>query len=168
MSDDALEPIPDDYDGDQLAFGAVQYPWRTPAAFDGPQSPAPRRAELLGDMEEAWWADVHAWTDWAIATFRLTRYFPPCWPRHPALAEEAQALWLLWCEAWMTGVNPSMPTQFLQHLSLALARIETHWQIPCTPDNHVEPTPVRPSAQHRPFTRDWWSLESFDPTADVW
>ena len=83
------------------------YPWRTPYPYDGPQAPAPRRAELLGDLEDAWWADVTAWTEWAIATFRLSRWFPSCWLRHPALVEEAQALWLLWCEAWMPGTEPA-------------------------------------------------------------
>jgi len=154
--------------GEQLAFGEVMYPWRTPHPYDGPQAPAPRRAELLGDLEDAWWADVTAWTEWAIATFRLSRWFPACWLRHPALVEEAQALWLLWCEAWMTGVDPHAPTQFLHNLSLALHRIDTLWQIPCRPDSHTEPTPERPTTRVRPTTRNWWSLDEFDPTATTW
>lgn len=166
--DDFQPPPRPDHHGEQFTFGAIEYPWRTPAPFDGPQSPAPRRPELLGDMEDAWWADVRAWTEWAIATFRLSRWFPPCWPRHRALVEEAQALWLLWCEAWMPGIAPSMPTQFLYHLSIALGRVDTYWQIPCTPDTHSEPTPIRPSAPIRPATSDWWSLDTFDPTTPAW
>ena len=165
---DQFEPDPRPDTGEQLAFGEVMYPWRTPYPYDGPQAPAPRRAELLGDLEEAWWADVTAWTEWAIATFRLSRWFPSCWLRHPALVEEAQALWLLWCEAWMPGTEPAAPAQFLHNLSLALNRIETLWQIPCRPDSHSEPTPERETVRVRPLTRDWWSLEEFDPTATAW
>ncbi|HWL44564.1 MAG TPA: hypothetical protein VNQ73_16610 [Ilumatobacter sp.] len=156
-----------DYSGEQLAFGEVQYPWRSSPAYDGPPSPTPRRAELLGDAEDAWWADVTAWTEWAIATFRLSRWFPPCWLRHPALVEEAQALWLLWCEAWL-GMDPANPAHWLYQLDSALHRIETRWQVPCTLDNHTEPTPIRPSARVRPLTSQWWSLDNFTPTDPAW
>ena len=153
---------------EQLAFGEVMYPWCTPAPYDGPQSPAPRRPELLGDLEASWWADVTAWTEWAIITFRLSRWFPSCWLRHPALVEEAQALWLLWCEAWMPGTEPAAPAQFLHTLSGSLHRIDTLWQIPCRADTHTEPTPERATVRVTPVTRDWWSLAEFDPTAAVW
>ena len=76
-----------DHFGEQLTFGDVNYPWRSPHAYDGPPSPAPRRAELLGDAEDAWWADVTAWSEWAITTFRLSRWLPPCWLRHTALVD---------------------------------------------------------------------------------
>ena len=153
---------------EQLAFGQVGYPWRTPHHYDGPPVPAPRRPELLGDGEDAWWADVTAWTEWAICTFRLSRWLPPCWLRHPALVEEAQALWLLWCDAWMPGVDARSPNQFLQSLSLALNRIETLWQIPCRHDAHTEPTPERDTTRVRPMTADWWSLDDYDPGATAW
>lgn len=183
MSDD--DPYLDDFDdfderprfdpdgepppvGEQLAFGEVMYPWRTPGPYDGPQPPMPRRPELLGDMEDAWWADVTAWTEWAIATFRLGKWFPPCWLRHSALVEEAQALWLVWCEAWMPGVAPVLPAQFLSYLAAALGRIETLWQIPCRADNHSEPAPLKPPQRLRPPTREWWSMPEFDPAAAVW
>jgi len=179
MSDDfhldQFDPGPRPAVGEQLAFGEVPYPWRTSIAFDGPPAPAPRRAELLGDAEEGWWADVTAWTTWAIGTFRLGHWFPQCWPRHPALVEEAQALWLLWCDAWLPGLNPSAPVGFLYNLSLALNRIETLWQISCR-DSHTEPLPEhaappardRTTVRIRPLTRDWWSLEIFDPAATSW
>ena len=142
---DQFEPDPRPDTGEQLAFGEVMYPWRTPYPYDGPQAPAPRRAELLGDLEEAWWADVTAWTEWAIATFRLSRWFPSCWLRHPALVEEAQALWLLWCEAWMPGTEPAAPAQFLHNLSLALQ-----------PDRDALADPVPPRLPQRtdPGTRN--------------
>ena len=154
--------------GEQWEFGKVMYPWRTPAPYDGPQSPAPRRPELLGDLEDAWWADVTSWTEWAIATFRLSRWFPQCWLRHSALVEEAQALWLLWCAAWLPGTDPHGPTHFLSNLSLALQRIETLWQIPCRADSHTEPAPPRPASRLRPVTAEWWSLPEFDPTLQSW
>ena len=166
--DDPLGPSDrPDHSGEQLAFGDVPYPWRTPHAYDGPQSPAPRRPELLGAAEDAWWADVTAWTEWAIGTFRISRWLPPCWPRHPALVEEAQALWLMWCEAWM-GVDPTSPVQFLYQLDTALHRIETRWQIPCTLDTHTEPTPIKPSVHVRPLTRQWRSLDAFTPASAAW
>ena len=154
--------------GEQLEFGQVMYPWRTPAMYDGPQSPAPRRPELLGDLEDAWWADVTSWTEWAIGTFRLSRWFPQCWLRHSALVEETQALWLLWCAAWLPGTDPHGPTLFLSNLSLALQRIETLWQIPCRADSHTEPAPPRPPSRLRPATAEWWSLPEFDPTLQSW
>ena len=47
MSDEFLDQFgvqpPDD--GEQLRFGELNYPWRTPHPYDGPQAPAPRRAE---------------------------------------------------------------------------------------------------------------------------
>jgi hypothetical protein len=153
--------------GEQLAFGEVHYPWCTPYPYDGPQAPAPRRPEILGDAEDGWWADVTTWTEWAIATFRLSRWFPPCWLRHPALVEEAQALWLLWCQAWLPGVEPSAPVGFLHNLSLALNRIETLWQISCR-DSHSEPIPERPSVRVRPLTQEWWSAKDYDRAAAAW
>lgn len=168
MNDDPTNPPGrPGHAGEQLSFGDVAYPWRTAAAYDGPLSPAPRRAELLGDAEDAWWADVTAWGEWAITTFRLARWFPPCWLRHAALTEEAQALWLLWCEAWM-GLDAGGPAHFLHQLDSALHRIETRWQVPCTVDNHTEPTPTKPGAQVRPLTRAWWSLDDFTPTPSTW
>lgn len=136
--------------------GDFPSPRRTPFASGGSRSPAPRRPELLGEQEADWWADVTAWTEWAIATFRLSRWFPTCWLRHPALVEEAQALWLVWCDAWLPGTDPHGPSQFLHALSLALNRIETLWQIPCRPDSHTEPPPERQPVRIRPTTRAWW------------
>jgi hypothetical protein len=153
---------------EQLRFGQVTSPWRTPHHYDGSPVPAPRRPELLGDGEDTWWADVTAWTEWAIHTFRLARWLPPCWLRHPALVEESQALWLLWCDAWMPSVDARAPNQFLQSLSLALHRIETLWQIPCRHDTHTEPTPERHTTRVRPITHDWWSLDDYDPATTAW
>lgn len=171
MNDDYLDQFetgPPDDDGEQHSFGELNYPWQTPYQYDGPQAPAPRRPELLGDQEAAWWADVTAWTEWAIATFRLSRWFPPCWLRHPALVEEAHALWLGWCAAWMPGTDPLLPGQFLATLAAAVGRIETLWQVPCRQDAHSEPTPPRASARIPPTTRDWWSIAQFDPTVPAW
>src|SRR4051812_31269991 len=165
---DHFDPGPPPPTGEQLAFGEIPYPWRTPHAFDGPSAPAPRRPELLGDAEDGWWADVTAWTEWAIGTFQLQRWFPACWLRHPALVEEAQALWLLWCDAYLPGLSPAAPAGFLHNLNLALNRIDTLWQVPCT-DSHTEtPARLRKPVQVRPVTRAWWSLETFDPTASAW
>lgn len=164
---DQFDPDPPPPTGEQLSFGNVDYPWRTPYAYDGPQAVVPRRAELLGDAEDGWWADVEAWTNWAIATFRLGRWIPQCWLRHPALVEETQALWLLWCDAWMPGINPTAPAGFLHNLSLALHRIETLWQVSCR-DSHTEPMPERKSTHVRPITQQWWSLDDFDPAATGW
>ncbi len=167
MSDDPFRS--DDVDrpshsGEQFRFGDAGQPWFTPPAYDGNEGipPAPRRAELLGDGEGAWWADVAAWTEWAIGTFRLTKWLPPCWPRHSALVEEAQSLWLMWCAGWM-GTDPNAPAAFLNTLATSLQRIETTWQIPCTATDHTEPTPVRASQRHRPLTTTWWSNADFDP-----
>ena len=170
MSDDPFREFgdPDDgrppHNGEQLRFGDADAPWLSPSVYDGNEGipPAPRRAEVLGDREAAWWTDVAAWSEWAIATFRLTKWFPPCWPRHPALVEEAQALWLLWCAAWM-GIDPTAPSAFLNALAAALARIETLWQTPCTATDHTEPTPTRSSQRTRPVTTQWWSNGDFDP-----
>lgn len=170
MSDEFLDQFgvqpPDD--GEQLRFGELNYPWRTPHPYDGPQAPAPRRPELLGDLEDAWWADVTAWTEWAIGTFRLARWFPACWLRHPALVEEAQSLWLVWCAAWLPGTDPHLPAQFLTQLAAALNRIETLWQIPCRPDSHTEPSPARRPVRVHPTTSEWWSLDTFDPSVPAW
>jgi hypothetical protein len=169
MSDDAAFDQFDQFDFDpapphhaeRLAFGDTGLPWRSAPGYDGVIAPAPRRAELLGDAETAWWDDVAAWADWAIRTFRLTRWFPPCWRRHSALVEEMQALWLLWCVAWLPGVDPGAPVGFLHNLDLALGRIEHRWQIPCSADDHTEPTPTKPSKPVRPITDQWWSNPAF-------
>lgn len=170
MSDDDLsmfEPYDDGGSGadpEPLRFGDPDTLWLSPPAYDGAGiAPAPRRSELLGDAEAAWWNDVATWTEWAIATFRLTKWLPPCWPRHPALVEEAQALWLLWCAAWMPGVEPGAPAGFLNQLGWALNRIETLWKIPCTASDHTEPTSVRQSHHDRPVTTAFWSNPDFDP-----
>ena len=165
---DQFDPGPRPPTGAQLSFGEIPYPWRSPPVFDGTLAPAPRRPELLGDAEDNWWADVTAWTEWAIETFGLGRWFPACWRRHPALVEEAQAMWLLWCDAYQPGVLASAPAGFLHNLNLALNRIDTLWQIPCT-DSHTElPRRERRLIQVRPVTRPWSSIENFNPAATAW
>lgn len=154
--------------GPARTFGHPDAWWLSAPAGDaaGP-SPSPRRPELLDDAEAAWWADIAAWADWAIATFRLAKWLPPCWPRHPALVEEVQALWLLWCDAWMSGEEPTAPIGFLAQLGYALGRIETLWQIPCTASDHTEPTAVRASQRHRPVTTRFWSNPDCEPDVDL-
>ena len=155
----------DGFNGEPVAYGQPPAPpYRAEQMFDGLTGPAPRRVEALDTSEQtAWLGDVTEWTSWLIVTFRLTRWFPPCWRAHPALVEEAQALFLGWNAAWLPGTDPAGPLMWLRELDAALHRIETRWQISCSPDQHKTPSPVPDHAVDHPVSlRRWWSNDDFD------
>jgi hypothetical protein len=39
------------------------------------------------------WDDLHVWVSWFVDHYHLADELPPCWPRHPALVDELNALW---------------------------------------------------------------------------
>lgn len=39
------------------------------------------------------WDDLIQWAEWIIATYRLGRYIPPCWPEHPGVVQELRSLY---------------------------------------------------------------------------
>lgn len=159
-----LDANSDDIEIDTFSYGQPPAaPWRSEAMFDGLNPPMPRRFELLdADERRAWLADVTVFCDWLIATFRLTKWFPPCWRAHTALVEEAQALFLGWNNAWLPGTEPAGPLNWLRELDAALHRIETRWQIACDADQHRSPAPLPGTDNHPVPQSPWWSNPDFD------
>lgn len=149
---------------DEIAYGEPGAPpFMSPSFFDGANNPVPRRAEGLDtDAQRAWFGDVTTWTEWLIDTFRLTKWFPPCWRAHPALVEEAQALFVGWGAAWLPGMDPAAPLGFLRDLDGSLARIENRWQIPCRQGEHTELGQSPPSEPHTERIARWWSNHEFN------
>ena len=39
------------------------------------------------------WAELQVWVSWFVDRYHLADEVPPCWPRHPALVDELNALW---------------------------------------------------------------------------
>ena len=131
--------------------------WLSPWVFDGHPPLAPRRPELVGDQTDALWTDLATWARWAITTFRLTGWFPPCWPQHPALVEELLALWWHWQTVWLPGTDGTAPVSFLRELEWALGRCERLWKPPCTTDRHKPQPDPTADAHGTPSWRQWWS-----------
>ena len=155
----ALAEFERDFDA---TYGAPPAPpWHTPLYFDGQAALAPRRPDLLGDQTAALWTDLTAWVVWATLTFRLTRWFPPCWPQHPALVEELLALWGTWQAAWIPAIDPTAPTGFLRELDAALGRVERLWKPPCTGDSHKDQPEPLLGADGTPTLHHWWSNPNY-------
>ena len=150
-------------DDDVTEFGQPRPgPRRTRPEWDGDLTIAARRPELLNlDDQVAWWNDLKTWTFWMVRTFRQERRIPPCWPQHPAIVEELMALWLFWQACWLPGDDPSRPAGWLQQLDLSLSRIDRLWKLPCTPQEHQEPTPAAAGADGTPGLHRWWSNDTY-------
>ena len=169
MFDDQMSTIAPDvsgYSDDEIrAYGGLRArPWISPPVFDGQNAIAPRRPELLGDRVDDWWHDLSTWSTWTIGTFRLVRWFPPCWPQHPALVEELMALWLHWQAVWLPATDATAPISFLRELEWSLNRIDRLWKPPCTTDAH-KPQPAiayGPGADATPDLHRWWSNDTYN------
>ena len=152
----------DEFERDFATYGApLERPWLTSWVFDGQAALAPRRPELLGDQTDALWADLRSWVVWASATFRLVRWFPPCWPQHPALVEELLALWSCWQALWLPSIDPGAPIGFLRELDWSIGRVERLWKVPCDVDGHKpQPDPIL-GADGTPQLHHWWSNPNY-------
>jgi hypothetical protein len=162
--DDDLRAFEHDF-----TYGALMHqPWLSPVAFDGHAALAPRRLEVLGDQTDAFWEDLVTWVVWAQHTFRLTRWFPPCWPKHPALVEELVALWGLWQAVWLPSTDASAPIGFLRDLDYSISRVERLWKPPCTVDAHKEQPETDLGADGTPGLHHWWSNPNYMRGARPW
>jgi hypothetical protein len=149
-----------DYD-----LAPLEHPWATSWAFDGTAAMAPRRPEVLGDTVDVFWGDLTTWVVWLQATFKAARWFPPCWPQHPALVEELLGLWFAWQHAWLPSADPNAPIGWVRELGWALDRVERLWKVPCGSDGHRDqPDPVL-GADGIPALHHWWSNPNYpEPT----
>lgn len=137
-------------------------PYLSDVMADGPHVLRPRRHELLNDRDRhLWFADMSAWADWAIHTFRLRKWLPACWMRHPQLVEEVYALWMAWMATHLPGDNSMGPATWLRELDAALGRMDRLWQVPCK-DTHRDPVPIGPSDPVTPPAMAWWGHPDFD------
>ena len=163
---DQFEPDRRPDTGEQLAFGEVMYPWRTPYPYDGPQAPAPAAPNSSATSKKPGGPTSPRGPS-GRSPRSASRWFPSCWLRHPALVEEAQALWLLvrgmdaGHRTGRTSAVPPQPQPRPQPDRDALAD-------PVPPRLPQRTDPERETVRVRPLTRDWWSLEEFDPTATAW
>ena len=162
--DDDLAAFEHDFEYGTMIHG----PWLTPAMFDGGAPLAPRRPELVGDQADALWEDLATWVVWAQVTFRISRWFPPCWPRHPALVEELLALWGLWQAVWLPATDPAAPVGFLRELECSIGRVERLWKPPCTVDGHTDQTEPHVGADGTPGLHHWWSNPSYRQGEQRW
>lgn len=95
---------------------------------------------------EAAEAELHTlanWVEWLVGRYSLDhRTVPPCWHEHGALVEELSALHSLWQACYGPDASPADPTNFQQHLSLALMRLRD-WAArrDCKPGNHRDDQP---------------------------
>lgn len=162
MHDDDLPPDLAELEADFYSYGATPTrPWVSAAVFDGQMAISPRRPELLGDSVDGWWTDLDTWAVWAIGTWRLARWFPPCWPEHPALVEELMALWLHWQACWLPSIDPQAPVGFLRELEWSLGRVERLWKPSCTPDTHRPAPQAVAAAVGTPELHRWWSNPNY-------
>jgi hypothetical protein len=165
---DPARPVDDYLDVDSDDDGGPRYGqpgadlWFSPPMFDGGVPLMPRRPEVTGDGVDALVADLTAWVEWLVATFRLHAKIPRCWVRHPALVEELQALWFLWQHCWLPAADPTMPVAFLRELDASLSRIERHWKVPCDANEHKEPKTPSFRSSGVPVWRAWWSHPDFN------
>ena len=83
------------------------------------------------------------WIGWLVARYSLDhRTIPPCWHQHGALIEELSALRSLWQACYGPDASPADPTNFHQHLGLALMRLRD-WiaRRDCKPGHHRNDKP---------------------------
>lgn len=164
---DPARPVDEYLDDDQVDDETPRYGqpgadlWFSPPMFDGGIPLMPRRPEITGDQLDALVADLTAWVEWLVATYRLHPKIPDCWPRHPALVEEMQALWFLWQHCWLPAADPTMPVAFLRELDASLSRIERLWKVPCAANDHKTPKTPMYRSSGVPTWREWWSHPDF-------
>lgn len=159
--EDYLDDIDADDNGPRYGQPGADL-WFTSPMFDGGIPLMPRRPEITGDSLDALMADLTAWVEWLVATFRLHPQIPSCWLRHPALIEELQALWFLWQHCWLPAADPTMPVSFLRELDWSLGRIDRHWKVPCDTDTHKEPQAPPYRSTGTASWRAWWSHPGFN------
>ena len=159
--DDYLDDETDVEDGPRYGQPGADL-WFSPPMFDGGVPLMPRRPEITGDGVDALVADLTAWVEWLVATFRLHPKIPGCWVRHPALVEELTALWFLWQHCWLPAADPTMPVGFLRELDASLSRIERHWKVPCDANEHKDPKTPMYRSSGVPAWRAWWSHPDFN------
>ncbi len=171
MSDpvsNGADPALVDDDEAMLEYGPEPPPmWFSSTHFDGQAYLTARRPEIAGDSCGALFADLTAWVDWLVHTFRLQGRIPPCWIRHPALVEELLALFFLWQHSWIPAQNASLPIGFLRELDWSLGRIERYWKVPCDQTEHKAQAPVTFTTSGVPTMRAWWSNPDYDDSDDA-
>lgn len=160
LDDDIFGP---EGEPDMRDYGAPSpYPWRSPMMWDGDMAICPRRPEVLDPAAlKVWWADLEAWATWAISTFRLTKFFPPCWPQHRALVEELMALWFVWQAAWLPATDQQAPIGFLRELDWTTGRVERLYRISCSSSEHKPQVEVEAGAVGPYELHQWWSNPSY-------
>jgi hypothetical protein len=83
------------------------------------------------------WQRLTGWVDWLVATYRLTSVIPPCWPEHPAIAEELTSLFVAWIGAWLDSAGPDAPAAWQRRLHEAKARLaDGNWGTPRCDGHH--------------------------------
>jgi len=81
----------------------VRLPWWWGWAPERPGALEERRSDDIDHAEDdvalsaeelrRCWTELHVWVSWFVDRYHLADELPPCWPRHPALVDELNALW---------------------------------------------------------------------------
>jgi hypothetical protein len=112
-------------------------------------------------------ADLTAWVDWLVPTFRIQARIPPCWVRHGGLGEELLGLFFFWQHTWLPAKDLSLPVSFMREFDWALGRIDRYWKVPCDSTEHEDPATINYASTGIPNWTRWWSNPDYNDSDTV-